>query len=93
MAHDRVSDVLRVCQEALAREGAARAAYLDSACGAATRLPRLQTAQRDTRGARAQRRRSADMEAAAPPLARVVVANVREPTKAGAASGPDQRSL
>jgi len=34
MTNDRVSDVLRVCQEALAREGAARAAYLDSACGA-----------------------------------------------------------
>jgi len=33
MTADRVSDVLRVCQEALGREGAARAAYLDAACG------------------------------------------------------------
>ena len=40
MTGDRVSDVLRVCQEALAREGAARAAYLDTACGADTALRR-----------------------------------------------------
>jgi hypothetical protein len=40
MADDHVSDVLRVCQEALAVEGAARAGYLDSACGADTELRR-----------------------------------------------------
>ncbi len=40
MSEDRVSDVLRVCQEALAREGAARAANLDSACGTDTELRR-----------------------------------------------------
>jgi len=40
MTDDRVSDVLRVLQEALAREGAPRAAYLDAACGADTPLRR-----------------------------------------------------
>jgi eukaryotic-like serine/threonine-protein kinase len=33
MTHDRLSDVLRISRDALEREGAARAAYLDSACG------------------------------------------------------------
>ena len=34
MADDRLADVLRICREALPRDGAERAAYLDTACGA-----------------------------------------------------------
>ncbi len=38
MPDTRLADVLRICQEALACEGTARAAYLDTACGADTSL-------------------------------------------------------
>jgi len=40
MGDDRVTDVLRLCEEALARRAADRAAYLDEACGGDTELRR-----------------------------------------------------
>ena len=40
MADERLSDVLRIYEAALAREGAARGAYLDAECGADTELRR-----------------------------------------------------
>ena len=40
MTEDRLSDVLRISRDALEREGAARAAFLDSACGADAELRR-----------------------------------------------------
>ena len=40
MASERVTDVLRLCEEALARDSAERAAYLDTACGADAALRR-----------------------------------------------------
>jgi len=40
VASERVTDVLRLCEEALARDSAERAAYLDTACGADAALRR-----------------------------------------------------